>query len=180
MSVPAAGAMLHVRRLGEGERTALPDASGSLRSRGTVRGMREAPRVRATFEGSRLRLGNNSLSRARGRADLGLSTTSLQWVVSAYVLGYGGFVLLGGRAADLLGRRRMFLFWLVVSLTFVLVRLAPGIARAVRPGGHVILSGLLSHQARQVAAAYRAQGLLPARKGVLDNWVTLTLRRGPG
>ena len=54
-------------------RTALPDASGSLRSRGTVRGMREAPRVRATFEGSRLRLGNNSLSRARGRADLGLS-----------------------------------------------------------------------------------------------------------
>ena len=43
------------------------------------------------------------------RADLGLSTSSLQWVVSAYVLGYGGFVLLGGRAADLLGRRRMFL-----------------------------------------------------------------------
>jgi ribosomal protein L11 methyltransferase len=61
-----------------------------------------------------------------------------------------------------------------------LVRLAPGIARAVRPGGHVILSGLLSHQARQVSAAYRAQGLLPARKGVLDNWVTLTLKRGPG
>src|SRR5262245_15361727 len=43
------------------------------------------------------------------REDLGLSTSSLQWVVSAYVLGYGGFLLLGGRAADLLGRRRMFL-----------------------------------------------------------------------
>ena len=43
------------------------------------------------------------------RADLDLATSSLQWVVSAYVLGYGGFVLLGGRAADLLGRRRMFL-----------------------------------------------------------------------
>ena len=41
------------------------------------------------------------------RADLGMSTSTLQWVVSAYVLGYGGFVLLGGRAADLLGRRRM-------------------------------------------------------------------------
>ena len=43
------------------------------------------------------------------REDLGLSTSSLQWVVSAYVLGYGGFLLLGGRAADLLGRRRVFL-----------------------------------------------------------------------
>ncbi|NUU23061.1 MAG: MFS transporter, partial [Streptomycetaceae bacterium] len=50
--------------------------------------------------------------------DLGMSTASLQWVVSAYVLGYGGFMLLGGRAADLLGRRRMFLFWLGVFLVF--------------------------------------------------------------
>ncbi len=47
-------------------------------------------------------------------ADLGMSTSSLQWVVSAYVLGYGGFLLLGGRAADLLGRRRMFLISLGV------------------------------------------------------------------
>ncbi len=52
------------------------------------------------------------------RAELGLSTSSLQWVVSSYVLGYGGFVLLGGRAADLLGRRRMFLGWLVVFIAF--------------------------------------------------------------
>ena len=43
------------------------------------------------------------------RADLGLTTSSLQWVVSGYVLGYGGLLLLGGRAADLLGRRRVFL-----------------------------------------------------------------------
>jgi MFS family permease len=50
----------------------------------------------------------------RIRADLGLSTTSLQWIVSAYVLGYGGFLLLGGRAADLLGRRRMFISSLAV------------------------------------------------------------------
>ena len=47
-------------------------------------------------------------------ADLGMTTSSLQWVVSAYVLGYGGFLLLGGRAADLLGRRRMFLISLGV------------------------------------------------------------------
>src|ERR1700740_566370 len=43
------------------------------------------------------------------RTALGLSTSSLQWVVSGYVLGYGGLLLLGGRAADLLGRRRVFL-----------------------------------------------------------------------
>jgi MFS family permease len=52
------------------------------------------------------------------RADLGLSTTTLQWVVSAYVLGYGGFVLLGGRASDLLGRRRMFVASTTVFLLF--------------------------------------------------------------
>src|SRR5439155_1921861 len=48
------------------------------------------------------------------RNELHMSTSSLQWVVSAYVLGYGGFLLLGGRAADLLGRRRMFLISLGV------------------------------------------------------------------
>src|SRR5690242_13571694 len=52
------------------------------------------------------------------RAELGLSTASLQWVVSAYVLGYGGFVLLGGRAADVLGRRGMFLGWMAVFIVF--------------------------------------------------------------
>ncbi len=46
--------------------------------------------------------------------DLDLSTSSLQWVVSGYVLGYGGLLLLGGRAADLLGRRRVFLTALAV------------------------------------------------------------------
>jgi MFS family permease len=40
------------------------------------------------------------------RDDLGLTTSQLQWVVSGYVLGYGGLLLLGGRAADLLGRKR--------------------------------------------------------------------------
>ncbi|WP_443089455.1 MFS transporter [Yinghuangia sp. ASG 101] len=41
--------------------------------------------------------------------DLGRSTGSLRWVVSAYVLGYAGFILLGGRAADLHGYRTAFL-----------------------------------------------------------------------
>src|SRR5882724_10883292 len=41
------------------------------------------------------------------RTDLNMTTAALQWVVSGYVLGYGGLLLLGGRAADLLGRRRV-------------------------------------------------------------------------
>ncbi|MDX6276349.1 MAG: hypothetical protein QOJ72_477 [Nocardioidaceae bacterium] len=41
--------------------------------------------------------------------DLHMSPSSLQWIVSGYVLGYGGFLLLGGRASDLLGRRNVFL-----------------------------------------------------------------------
>src|ERR671931_932477 len=49
-------------------------------------------------------------------SDLDLSTSALQWIVSGYILGYGGLLLLGGRAADLLGRRRVFLAALGVFL----------------------------------------------------------------
>src|SRR4051794_1973860 len=41
--------------------------------------------------------------------DLNFSRENLQWVISAYAIAYGGFLLLGGRAADLLGRRRVFM-----------------------------------------------------------------------
>ncbi|KOV89527.1 MFS transporter [Streptomyces sp. NRRL B-3648] len=57
-------------------------------------------------------------------ADLGLSTSTLQWVVSGYILGYGGLLLLGGRAADLLGRRQVFLVALGV---FALASLLGGL-----------------------------------------------------
>src|SRR5436309_9940399 len=43
------------------------------------------------------------------REDLGFSQTSLAWVVNAYLLTFGGFLLLGGRLGDLYGRRRLFL-----------------------------------------------------------------------
>ena len=43
------------------------------------------------------------------QTDLNLSTEQLQWIVNAYTLMFGGFLLLGGRAADLIGRRRLFL-----------------------------------------------------------------------
>src|SRR5256885_6289157 len=55
------------------------------------------------------------------RTDLHMSTSSLQWVVSAYVLGYGGVLLLRGRAAHLLRRPRVVL----VSLAGLLVRSRP-------------------------------------------------------
>jgi EmrB/QacA subfamily drug resistance transporter len=48
------------------------------------------------------------------QVDLGFSQENLQWVISAYALVFGGFLLLGGRAADLLGRRRIFLLGVVV------------------------------------------------------------------
>jgi EmrB/QacA subfamily drug resistance transporter len=59
------------------------------------------------------------------QVDLGFSPENLQWVISAYALVFGGFLLLGGRAADMLGRRRMFLGGLVV---FTLASLVAGLA----------------------------------------------------
>src|ERR1700710_192355 len=50
------------------------------------------------------------------QSDLHLTTSQLQWIVSGYVLGYGGLLLLGGRTADLLGRRRVLLAGLSVFI----------------------------------------------------------------
>jgi EmrB/QacA subfamily drug resistance transporter len=57
--------------------------------------------------------------------DLGFSQQNLQWVISAYALVFGGFLLLGGRAADVLGRRRLFLAGLIV---FTVASLLAGLA----------------------------------------------------
>jgi EmrB/QacA subfamily drug resistance transporter len=59
------------------------------------------------------------------QTDLGFSQENLQWVISAYALVFGGFLLLGGRMADLVGRRRIFLFGLVL---FTLGSLLCGLA----------------------------------------------------
>ena len=58
------------------------------------------------------------------QADLRMSPESLQWVLSAYALTFAGFLLLGGRAADLFGRRRMFVAGLLV---FAAASLAAGL-----------------------------------------------------
>jgi EmrB/QacA subfamily drug resistance transporter len=55
------------------------------------------------------------------KSDLGFSQQSLQWVVNGYILTYGGFLLLGGRMADLLGRRRVLVTGLVVFATSSLI-----------------------------------------------------------
>src|SRR4051794_10587541 len=60
--------------------------------------------------------------------DLGFSEGDLQWVLSAYLLSFGGLLLLGGRAADLLGRRRVFM---VGTALFAVASLACGLAVSV-------------------------------------------------
>src|SRR5215203_6197823 len=57
--------------------------------------------------------------------DLDFSQENLSWVVNAYTLTFGGFLLLGGRMADLLGRRRLFMGGLVL---FAIASLAGGLA----------------------------------------------------
>src|SRR5689334_21968917 len=59
------------------------------------------------------------------REDLGFSETSLAWVVNAYLLTYGGFLLLGGRLGDLFGHRRLFLAGITL---FTLASLTCGLA----------------------------------------------------
>jgi EmrB/QacA subfamily drug resistance transporter len=80
------------------------------------------------------------------KVDLGFSQQNLQWVISAYALVFGGFLLLGGRAADLLGRRRLFLLGVIV---FTLASLLAGLAwseasligaRAIQGLGAAIIS----------------------------------------
>ena len=93
--------------------------------------------------------------------DLNLSTSALQWVVSGYVLGYGGLLLLGGRAADLLGRRRVFLVALAV---FAAASLLGGL---VDNGGLLIGARFL----KGVSAAFTA----PAALSI----ITTTFPEGP-
>jgi EmrB/QacA subfamily drug resistance transporter len=80
------------------------------------------------------------------KVDLGFSQQNLQWVISAYALVFGGFLLLGGRAADLIGRRRLFLVGVVV---FTVASLLAGLAwseasligaRAIQGLGAAIIS----------------------------------------
>ncbi|WP_155348369.1 MFS transporter [Acrocarpospora pleiomorpha] len=95
------------------------------------------------------------------QAELGMSTAALQWVVSGYVLGYGGLLLLGGRTADLLGRRRVLLVALGVF------------------AGASLLGGLVDNGALLIAARFvkgvSAAFTAPAALSI----ITTTFAEGP-
>lgn len=103
------------------------------------------------------------------REDLGFSQTSLVWVVNAYMLTFGGFLLLGGRLGDLYGHRRLFLLGIIL---FTLASLACGLAdsqalliaaRAVQGlGGAVVAAvalSLIMNLFTEPAARAKAMGI---------------------
>src|ERR1700681_651334 len=108
--------------------------------------------------------------------DLGFSTAGLQWVINAYALAFGGFCLLGGRAADLFGGRRVFMLGLclfagaslvcaVAQNQFMLVG-----ARALQGLGAAVLSPatltILTMTFREPAQRSRALGIWSAMAAV--------------
>src|SRR2546427_5032425 len=95
------------------------------------------------------------------KIDLGFSQGNLQWVISAYALFFGGFLLLGGRAADLLGRRRLFLAGIVL---FTLSSLLAGLAWSE--------GALIAARSFQ---GLGAAGVSPAAPSILSS----TLAQGP-
>ena len=68
---------------------------------------------------------------------LHFSSTNLSWVMNGYTLTFGGLLLLGGRAGDILGRRRMFIAGLTI---FTLASLAGGLATTAMPIGTLMKS----------------------------------------
>jgi len=108
--------------------------------------------------------------------ELGFSANHLQWVVSAFSLAYGGFLLLGGRLSDLLGRRRMFI---IAMALFGLGSLLGGlsesqlmliIARGVQGLGGALLSpatlSLIVSNFNEGAERNRAMGIWASMGGV--------------
>ncbi|MFI9834290.1 MFS transporter [Streptomyces sp. NPDC051913] len=107
------------------------------------------------------------------RADLGMSASGLQWVVNAYAIAFAGFMLLGGRAGDLYGRKRMFLVGLAL---FTLASLVGGLAQ---DGWQL----LLARAAQGLGAAVLAPSTLtivtsavpegPARARAIATWTAV-------
>src|SRR5213592_3974529 len=104
------------------ERT-LPVTSSSLRERRWLAlVLLSAAQFVVVLDASIVNVALPSIQRA-----LDFSASNLQWVVNAYTLTFGGFLLLGGRAADLFGRRRVFIGGLIL---FSLASLAGGLAQS--------------------------------------------------
>jgi EmrB/QacA subfamily drug resistance transporter len=109
------------------------------------------------------------------QTDLGFAPEDLQWVVSGYALTFGGFLLLGGRAGDLLGRRRIFMIGLAAFAAFSLLAglsTSPGMlifARLMQGAAGAILSpsvfSIVSVTFREGAERNKALGILGAIAG---------------
>lgn len=107
------------------------------------------------------------------RSDLGTSSAGLQWVLNAYSIAFAGFMLLGGRAADIYGRKRMFLTGLGL---FTAASLAGGLAQE---GWQLIAA----RAAQGLGAAVLAPATLtlltttvpegPARTRVIGTWMAV-------
>src|SRR5205809_3503138 len=127
------------------------------------------------------------------RRDLHFSVQGLQWIPSAYLLTYGGFMLLGGRAADLLGRRRVLVAGIVVigvsstiggfaqsSGVMIAARLAQGLGAAMTlPAALSILTTSFKEGSdrTKALAVWGAVGGLASAAGVLLGGL---LTEGPG
>jgi MFS family permease len=99
------------------------------------------------------------------QTDLGMSAASLQWVVNSYTLIFGGFLLLGGRAGDLVGRKRLFLAGLVI---FAVASLLNGLATSsewliVARGLQGLGAALISPAALSIVTTTFAEGADRAR-----------------
>jgi EmrB/QacA subfamily drug resistance transporter len=101
------------------------------------------------------------------------STSELSWVVSAYILAFGGLLMLGGRLADLFGRRRLFIGGLIL---FGLASLAGGLStsigeliafRAIQGAG----AAMLAPAARSIVVTLFAEG--PERSKALGIWAAV-------
>jgi EmrB/QacA subfamily drug resistance transporter len=108
--------------------------------------------------------------------DLGFSQQNLQWVATGYVLTYGGFLLLGGRAADLLGRRRMLIAGVLLfsacslaaglardETTFIGARLAQGVGAALMAPAAL---SLITTSFREGVDRHKALGIWGAISGL--------------
>jgi EmrB/QacA subfamily drug resistance transporter len=112
------------------------------------------------------------------RHDLGFSLGGLQWVVNAYTITFGGLLLLGGRASDLLGRRRMF-------ITGILVFALASLAGAVAPNAALLI---VARAAQGIGGAIVAPSTLavlmttfhegPERQRALGVWGAMTAGGG--
>ena len=107
------------------------------------------------------------------QADLNMAEGDLQWVVNAYTLTFGGFLLLGGRAGDLLGRKRVFLVGLVV---FTLASLLNGLADSsttliLARGLQGFGAALISPAALSIITTTFAEG--PERNKAMGVWAAI-------